>query len=557
MPRLRRLADLLPFAVAAWLLALLASVWSARLSFPHDLEWMEGGMLAHAWRLTGGLPLYPAPGPDFVPFVYPPGYASLLALVGGVVGLDHEVGRTIALLGVFSAAGAISWGVTRQTGHRGAGLLGAAVFLGAYPASGAYYDLVRPDGLYVGLLAWALVIGLERSRGADVAAGLLLAAAFAMKHNAAAFGLPIAVGLFARDGWRSAVRFSLAAALPAGALTLFMQIVSEGRFLVYLVEVPSAHPRYWGRAMPGLPRELGMALPIATAASALWFVLRLERWVPGLHPGLAVGLPAVGGVALAWAGTSLWAFGPEVRPFPSAFAFWAIGASAVAVAIAVGGAAVDLARRVRPRLSWRFVYGVGVLAVGLAVAALMRAHNGGYTNVYMHLHWIVAFGFAVIVARSATSSPVPAVLGSLAIAGQLGWQIATLDRAQLTPSHDDVEAARQFVRAISSVEGPVLSPFAAWLPVAAGKPPSLHHIALWDLDYPGGPYHSEVARIEEALAAHYWGAVIDGSRPFGHGLKAHYRVAKRIELKEGVLWPRTGWQVRLERVWVPREADRR
>ena len=67
----RRAAHLLevlvPLAVAALLLLRLGLVWAARAPYPFDLEWMEGGMLAHAWRLANGLPLYVEPGPKIPP----------------------------------------------------------------------------------------------------------------------------------------------------------------------------------------------------------------------------------------------------------------------------------------------------------------------------------------------------------------------------------------------------------------------------------------------------------------------------------------------------------
>ena len=50
----------------------LARVLLLRLSYPLDLEWMEGGILTHALRLGRGLPLYAEPSVDFVSFLYTP-----------------------------------------------------------------------------------------------------------------------------------------------------------------------------------------------------------------------------------------------------------------------------------------------------------------------------------------------------------------------------------------------------------------------------------------------------------------------------------------------------
>ena len=63
-------------ALAAWFVALLVYVFARRFVYPYDLEWMEGGMLAHALRLADGQPLYAPPSVDFIPYLYTPGYPA-------------------------------------------------------------------------------------------------------------------------------------------------------------------------------------------------------------------------------------------------------------------------------------------------------------------------------------------------------------------------------------------------------------------------------------------------------------------------------------------------
>ena len=100
MPRLRQFwFDGLPLVASFGLLWALGQVWLSRLTHPYDLEWMEGGMLTHSWRILEGLPLYPEPSPEFIPFIYPPGYSSLLALMSQWWTLDYTTGRTLSILG--------------------------------------------------------------------------------------------------------------------------------------------------------------------------------------------------------------------------------------------------------------------------------------------------------------------------------------------------------------------------------------------------------------------------------------------------------------------------
>ena len=130
--RRERIFDSLPILIASYLVVQLATAWAGRFSYPYDLEWMEGGMLAHAWRAANGLTIYPEPGPEFIPFVYPPGYSYLLALLGQVVGLSHSLGRAVSIMGTLAAGAAISYAISRHYGERLIGALAGVVFLGCY-----------------------------------------------------------------------------------------------------------------------------------------------------------------------------------------------------------------------------------------------------------------------------------------------------------------------------------------------------------------------------------------------------------------------------------------
>ena len=82
----------LPFiALAAWIFGALGRVFALRLGYPLDLEWMEGGVLTHALRLSKGQPLYAEPSVDFVSFLYTPLYPAVLAALSKVFGLSYTL----------------------------------------------------------------------------------------------------------------------------------------------------------------------------------------------------------------------------------------------------------------------------------------------------------------------------------------------------------------------------------------------------------------------------------------------------------------------------------
>ncbi len=525
------------------------STMAARLTYPYDLEWMEGGVLAHAWRALHGKSIYPDPGPDFLPMVYTPGYYWLVAAFGKVFGIGYTLGRGVSIAGTLSACAAILWGTHRWTGRAPLGLVGVAIFLGAYESSGAFYDLVRPDALAMGLLAWTLVMAPDERASRQVGAAVLLFLAFTVKHNTAAFGVPLALGLWAMHGWRSALRFAVIAAVPALLFVGAMQLSTGGNFLTYIVGVPASHPIMWDRALPGSVRELGHALPATCAVLSLWFLAVGPRAVPNAPAPLLVVVPMVGAGATIWALLGM----PEVpglMPFPAAesvTAYALVGVVATAVPLTL--AAMLLTRRV----DGPWIYGFGVVAMSMVTAFIMRAHHGGFINVFIPMHFVLACATVLAVADALESLPGRAapLAALLALAQPIqAWSSFELDR--LVPTAADKAAGDSMVAYLKTIDGPILSPYAPWLPVQAGHDPHFHLISLWDIDHKDGPFVESGRLINQSIAKGRWAAIVDAERGMGHGVKYAYHVDKRFNFGgNGVFMAKTGWRQRPSVVWLP------
>ncbi|MCB9673753.1 MAG: DUF2029 domain-containing protein [Alphaproteobacteria bacterium] len=607
-------ADGVPLGLGLWIAAQVLVAFAGRLTYPYDLEWMEGGMLTHAWRIREWYSLYTEPGPDWIPYIYPPGYSAVVAALSLVTGLDMAVGRAVSVLGTLAACVALVFGCWRHAGNALVGVLGATLFLSLYPDSGAFYDLVRPDGLAMGLLAWSLVLGIDADRRARIASGLLLAAAFTVKHNAAAYGLPMALGIAVRFGAWEALWFGLASAGPALLFTVALQIASGGHFLTTILGVPAAHPMVMGRFAPGTVEELGKAVGIGSlagsvglaaltmarsrdwaergviAACAAAFAALMVRYGMGLvgTPGIREPEPWMEQVAWASIGVALGAVlgAALVRPVgrarlagPAAAALgvvasfvdppawvaeiglstsvWAVLAGAMA-----GSAAGLVAAAVQKTVDGRWVYGVGVCAMALLTAGLMRGHHGGFLNVYIPMFWVLSLsvGMALGLSRRAWPRLEVYALGAVLVGAQL-WAKTDFEAERYLPIPEDVAAGDAFVETLRDCEGPVLSPFNPWLPVLAGHDPSFHLIALWDIDHRRGPYVADMEAIRQAGESGYWGCVVSGSgRPLGFGIQKAYEVWRTPPVenvrREGggppTFAPRTGWRARPQSILVPR-----
>ncbi|MFH2007551.1 MAG: hypothetical protein ABI333_13280 [bacterium] len=344
LPWLPRLALL---AVSMPALVLLYYIFWARLSYPLDLEWMESGMLMHAKRVLDGNGLYVAPSVDFTSFCYPPLYPLLLGWLGKVFGLSYTLGRALSVL-AFTATlalilrgavrGAVEaapqrCGVETKLGERPSGdavvfaVVAMAAVAVAFPWTGAWYDLVRIDGLFLALACgglYALAVGHRRARGV-VIAGVLLGLAYYAKQTAVLF--IVAAGL-AQLLLRARLLPVLVAVVGAvaGLGTLLANQVTDGWFWFFVYDLHQAHQTdptvLWSKAPALLWDKLGWLYLACVASAVLWCgaaVLRRRLAPHGpvwLLGGLAGVAAAVVGRATQWSHDN--AYIPGVV-FPAAF----------------------------------------------------------------------------------------------------------------------------------------------------------------------------------------------------------------------------------------------
>ncbi len=139
---------------------------------------------------------------------------------------------------------------------------------------------------------------------------------------------------------------------------------------------------------------------------------------------------------------------------------------------------------------------------------------------------------------------------------QIGWGAWKTAPEEVIPTDADREAGDTFVALLRDAPpGPIFSPYAAWLPVQAGRAPSLHLMGLWDLEYDDGPLLEEARAVKADIRRARFSLIVDGTRGYGRGIEQTYRKDKTIALPEGVFLPQTGWDVRPAALWRPKEAE--
>ena len=197
-----------PAGLAVGLLLALGWVVTNHIGYPFHLHLMEGVMQQHLEQLMAGLPLYPAPTADFVPFAYHPlyYYIALPFTWLGVAPLPAL--RLAATAGILVALVSTAGWVRERTGSWWWALVAAGLLAGSYRAMDAHLDTAQPDSWLLAatlLGGWLLDggRGVEGSRGRGVVGMLVLVAGFWFKQHGALFVMAGLGFLAWRDGRRS------------------------------------------------------------------------------------------------------------------------------------------------------------------------------------------------------------------------------------------------------------------------------------------------------------------------------------------------------------------
>jgi hypothetical protein len=500
-------------------LALLLYAMLARLGYPYDLEWMEGGLLAHAYRITHGLGGYVEPSIDFIPYLYTPLYPGLLAAMSPLFGLSYAVGRAVSVAAALGILALATVAIYREAERRdrSAALCGVAVAAGVmaatYPWVEAWYDLVRADTLFVcmalggllGVRAWAHAGEGIAGHARIASAAALLALSFFCKQTGVLFVATGGLLLLFLNWRRLPVYVAVAGVIGLGG-TWLLQRATGGWFWTYIYEVHQVHD------------------------------FNMERFYRS--------------------------FDNILFQFPVMTAIILVGLLAVAVAA--------LARRELPRSSG----GLLVWSLVFAIAVIMGAV--GWGTQWAHFN---AYIPAMITGGIAAGSALPALAGAIAAlvrgwptrrravvetgipavaAAALGAQLlaAWWSPSDFIPTRADREAGDALIEHIRGYEGDVFIPYHPWYAHLADKPLYVHRMGLLDMSY-GGSW--QIHGVREALAEARFDAVILDNRPVGRefpGLRSGYKLHDHLPRE---MSPRvySGADVFPHSIWVaPTPAER-
>jgi hypothetical protein len=508
-------------------LVLVAVAVVGRVGYPYDLEWMEGGMLAHVARIAEGAGLYRAPSVEFIPFLYTPLYPGLLAALAPVFGVGYGVARGLSVLALLATVllGAVAVAGSTDRAHRGPAWCGAVLaggfFAAGYPWFDGWYDIARADTLFVAMVVGGLVavVGCAqrgtgwRGQAGVGAAAALLALGFFCKQTGVLYVAAGGAIVLALNWRRVPVYVAVAGAIGLGG-TWLLNRSSEGWFWTYVFEVHQAHDCNAQRFWRSFSNILGQ--------------------FPAMTAMVTVGLLAVAAVRITTGTTP---------------------------------------RASRPLLVWSWVFAVSCVA-GAVGWATQWAHFNAYMPALLFGALAAGSSLAALhgCVLAVRDQPLLADLVCLAAALTMGAQLITAwwDPGQFVPKDDDRRAGARLIDTVRAIDGDVLIPFHPWYGHLAGKKTWVHRMGVMDVSYvnpprpaaqrcfwapsqsPRNPPPWPIVGLAEHLRGGRFAAIIWDDRPIQHfpGLEQAYRYDRVIERDAR---PRlyTGARVTPKQVWVP------
>jgi len=475
----RRLVRWLPGAVLVvpgiWQVWLMCRAWWGRFFYPYDLEWMEGGMLVHAWRLLRGETIYPPPSLEFVPYLYTPLYSVVVAVSSAVTGVSYQIGRAVSLCSMVVVIALVVVAVRfefddERPGHRWVGwvaaVLGVGMVAAGYPWTDGWYDIARPDSLlcavglagFVGLrreLQTSPVQGsgeesteTERVAGgwrsfwdpAVAGWGVLLALSFFIKQTGLLFVAGAGVIVLV-SRWRSVPSFVAAAGVTGLGGTWLINLATGGWFWRYIFVYHQRHANSYDR--------------FVSAWGSMWSQRPVVFVVVGGACGLALiayGLSGLGRWSGGWLGG--WRRAVEGDRALSGTVYWGWLAGVGALFGATGFAT----QWAETNAYMPFII-FGAVAVGAAIAGTMRL-----------LELVDAPGETPFVAATIVLTVASGGLAS-----------ASWSPAAHIPAESQREAGDALVERFEAIEGRIFAPYFPWYVRLAGKQPHMHIMARNDV----------------------------------------------------------------------------
>lgn len=254
----------------------------SRITYPFELEWMEGGSVEHVRRILEGKNLYVEPSLEFVPYIYTPFYFYLSAFFSKIFGLGLFSLRLVSFLSSLGIFCLLFLMIYKETRRKLYGLTAVGLFIGTFRLSGAWMDIARVDSLFLFLFILGFYFLFFKRKNIGLILGsIFIFLSFMTKQTALMMSVPLAITLFV-DSKKRGGMFTLLLAGAIIASTLIADWQSHSWYSYYVFVLPKLHPwipeaylNYW-------KYDLGNSFLLASVISLYFFIFG-NHWKNDVH----------------------------------------------------------------------------------------------------------------------------------------------------------------------------------------------------------------------------------------------------------------------------------
>lgn len=211
-----------------------------RITYPFELEWLEGGLLDHVIWIRNGNSLYCPPTFDHIPYLYNPLFFYLTAGVMEFTGEGFFAVRLVPLVSTCVSYMLIFVIVRRHTSSAGLGMIATGLYAASYGWCGSLFDIGRIDPLVTVCLLGAVYCATRTPRLRwFVVSSVLMFLALYTKQSALATIVGILVGMIFVDR-RAGIIASMVFGLLTGIAVGIESFASDGWYLFYVYDIPKS-----------------------------------------------------------------------------------------------------------------------------------------------------------------------------------------------------------------------------------------------------------------------------------------------------------------------------
>jgi len=240
--RLANIGQALPIIGASFYLLMYLVIALTRLSYPFELEWMEGGSVVQVQRILDGQSLYVAPSLSFVPFIYTPLYFYVSSLFAHVTGNGFLPLRLVSLLSSLGCFAFIFMIVHRRTSSLYASFIAFCLFTATFRISGSWFDIARVDSLFLFLLlAGIYAFDSPRAFTRAFASPALLFLSFFTKQTVLIVVVCLSAAAFFTRKRSERFWFPLSFSFLLVGSSLVMNSLTDGWYNYYVFDLAAQH----------------------------------------------------------------------------------------------------------------------------------------------------------------------------------------------------------------------------------------------------------------------------------------------------------------------------